>query len=268
MSCSGTNAYRYGTMKEWVVSMTVVLADGTIVKTRRRPRKTSAGYDLTHLMIGSEGTLGLVTEAVLKVTTTPQNLQVAIATFPSLQAAVKTAISIIKSTAGAPINALELLDTFSMHAINKSSLSSIEWREQPTLFLKFAGPLQSTVKDQIEMARTAAADNGGYDSFVLYSDKHDIKTAWDSRKAVAPAIMAMKQHPTDLFMSADAAVPISRLGDIMDETQRAIKEAGLTGGTLGHVGDGMSLLPQSLQPLLGSYLKPLPFLLLLLLPAR
>ena len=239
MSCSGTNAYRYGTMKEWVLSMTVVLASGTVVRTHRRPRKTSAGYDLTHLIIGSEGTLGLVAEAVLKLTTAPQNLQVAIATFPDTQVAVKTAISIIKASAGAPIDALELLDGYSMYAINKSGFSTIAWREVPTLFLKFAGS-QSTVADQIIMAKTTAETHGS-DGFVLYKEKEEIQAAWDSRKVVAKAVMAMKKHPDDHFLSADAAVPISRLGDIMEEAQSMIREAGFVGSTLGHVGDGRFL---------------------------
>ena len=244
MSCSGTNAYRYGTIKEWVLSMTVVLADGTVVKTHRRPRKTSAGFDLTHLIIGSEGTLGLVTEAVLKVTIEPQNLQVAIVTFSDVRIAVKTALAIIKASAGSPIDALELLDSYSMFAINKTGFSSVQWKEVPTLFLKFAGS-QTKVKDQIDMA-TAAAKQHGSDSFVLYSGREEIKAAWDARKVVAKAVMATKEHPSHHFLSADAAVPMSRLGDIMNETQRMIKEAGFVGSTLGHVGDGTSSLPPSL----------------------
>jgi len=97
MSCSGTNAYRYGTMKEWVISLTAVLPDGTIIKTRNRPRKSSAGYDLNHLLIGSEGTLALVTEAILKVTALPQNLHVGMATFHEMQHGVDTAITILRS---------------------------------------------------------------------------------------------------------------------------------------------------------------------------
>ena len=137
MNCSGTNAYRHGTMKDWVVSMTVVLADGTVVKTRRRPRKSSAGYDLTRLIVGSEGTLGLVTEAVLKVTSVPENLHVVVATFPDTHFAVKTAVALIGS--GVPIDAIELLDKHSMWAINQSHLSTKQWRESPTLFLKLSG---------------------------------------------------------------------------------------------------------------------------------
>ncbi|KAL2047242.1 hypothetical protein N7G274_001261 [Stereocaulon virgatum] len=115
----------------------VVLANGTIVKTRCRPRKSSAGYDLTNLMVGSEGTLGLVTEAVLKVNSTPRNRYVIVAAFPDTQLAVKTAVTPIGS--GLPIDALELLDKHSMWALNQFSLSLKQWRESPTLFSKISG---------------------------------------------------------------------------------------------------------------------------------
>lgn len=236
MGCSGTNAYRHGTMKEWVLSMTVVLADGTIVKTRHRPCKSSAGYDLTQLMIGSEGTLGLVTEAVLKVTSTPRNLHVAVATFPSTHAAVGTAVSLIGS--GLPIDALELIDKYSMGAINLSGLSSKRWKESPTLFLKFSGS-PSAVEDQIKITKEAATKNK-CESFELSAEKDEIEVAWSARKAVGPSVMAMKKDPTDLFLTADAAVPVSRLGDIIEEAHQAIMNAGFVGSTLGHLGDGKS----------------------------
>ncbi|KAL8724053.1 MAG: hypothetical protein Q9181_007007 [Wetmoreana brouardii] len=234
MSCSGTNAYRYGTMKEWLISMTVVLADGTIVNTRHRPRKSSAGHDLTRLIIGSEGTLGLVTEAVLKVTSTGQNLNVAVSTFPSTHSAVKTAVSLIRS--GILFDTIELLDKHSMRAINQSGVSTKSWRESPTLYLKFSGP-QATVQSQSEKAREAAETYGSED-FDISADKDEIEVLWGARKTVGRSLMAMKKHETDLFLSADAAVPISNLAIIMDEAQEAILNAGLVGSTLGHVGDG------------------------------
>lgn len=221
-------------MKEWVISMTVVLADGAIVKTRQRPQKSSAGYDLTSLIVGSEGTLGLVTEAVFKVTSAPENPHVAVATFPSTHAAARTAVSLIGS--GLPIDALELIDKHSMGAINKSGLSSKQWNESPTLFLKFSGS-KRTVQDQLQIAREAAKANDCED-FEVSSEKHEIEISWGARKSVGPALMAMKKDPTDLFLSADAAVPISSLADMIEETHQAITEAGLIGSTLGHVGDG------------------------------
>lgn len=239
MNCSGTNAYRYGTMKDWVISMTIVLADGTIVKTRRRPRKSSAGYDLTKLMVGSEGTLGLVTEAVLKVTSAPANVHVVIANFPSTHSAVKAAVTLIGS--GLLLDALELLDKQSMWAINKSGLSSRKWKESPTLFLKLSG-LQLAVEAQLKIIREAAQANRCED-FEVSTRKADIDISWGARKKVGPSLMAMKKDESDLFLNADAAVPISSLADIIEETHKVIANAGFSGSTLGHVGDGKSFMP-------------------------
>jgi len=234
MSCSGTNAYRHGTMKNWVISVTVVLADGTIVKTRNRPRKSAAGYDLTSLLVGSEGTLGFVTEAVLKVTSLPENQRVAVAAFPSTHAAVKAAVALINR--GLPVDALELLDQYSMTAINKSGFSSRSWEERPSLFLKFSGSTQA-VEEQVCIAQQAAASSG-CENFEVLSEQHEIGVAWDARKQVGPSLIAMKQHPSDIFLNTDAAVPISCLADMIDWTNQIIQEAGLAGSTLGHVGDG------------------------------
>lgn len=234
MNCSGTNAYRHGTMKAWVTSVTLVLADGSIVKTRHRPRKSAAGYDLTGLIVGSEGTLGLVTEAVLKLTSAPENLQVAVATFPSTDAAVKTAVFLIGS--GLPIDAIELVDEPSMGAINQSLLSSKQWKESPTLFLKFSGSEQ-TVRSQVEITKAAARQNQ-CDSFEVSADHTDIEVLWGARKVVGRSLNALKKHPTDLFLHADAAVPISRLAEMIRETYRTITDAGLFCSNVGHVGDG------------------------------
>lgn len=234
MNCSGTNAYRYGPMRQWVISVTVVLADGTIVKTRRRPRKSSAGYDLTNLIIGSEGTLGLVTEAVLKVTSVPKNLHVAVASFPTTHAATTAATTLIHS--GLPIDALELLDKHSMWAINQSGLSKKSWKEKPTLFLLFSG-LAVAVQAQVDTARATAEDNR-CEEFVASARREDIDSWWGTRKSVGQSLMAMKKQPTDLFLNADTAVPISRLADAIEETHQVISKAGLAGSTLGHVGDG------------------------------
>ncbi|KAL9603721.1 MAG: hypothetical protein Q9219_001040 [cf. Caloplaca sp. 3 TL-2023] len=233
MSCSGTNAYRHGTMKDWVISMTVVLADGSIVKTRNRPRKSSAGYNLTSLLVGSEGTLGLVTEAVLKVTSVPENQHVGLAAFPTTHAAVDTAVALI--TNGLPIDALELLDAFSLQAINRSALSSRHWKEMPTLFLRFSGSKQA-VQDQISIAKQAAITNG-CETFSTSGERSEIETIWGARKDVARCLAAMKEKPTDLFLSADAAVPISNLADMIDWSLKTIRDAGFIGYTVGHVGD-------------------------------
>ncbi|KAL8780582.1 MAG: hypothetical protein Q9194_000854, partial [Teloschistes cf. exilis] len=240
MSCSGTNAYRHGTMKDWVISVTAVLADGTIVKTRNRPRKSSAGYDLTRLLVGSEGTLGLVTEAVLKVTAVPKNQHVGVAAFPTTRDAVKTAVSFI--TSGLLVDALELLDPYSLMAINRSGLSARAWEERPTLFLRFSGSIQA-VHDQIHLAQQAAKANG-CSVFEVSGELSDIETIWGARKAVAPSLVAMKKDASDVFLSADAAVPIASLTDMIDWTHKIIREAGFLGSTIGHVGDAI-VCPQS-----------------------
>lgn len=135
--CSGTNAARYGTMREWVISLTVVLADGTIIKTRQRPRKSSAGYDLTRMFIGSEGTLGLVTEATLKLTVKPASESVAVSSFLSIKDAAEMVAEVIGK--GIPIAAIEILDDVMMKCINLSGTTSRSWKEEPTLFFKFSG---------------------------------------------------------------------------------------------------------------------------------
>lgn len=235
MNCSGTNAYRHGTMKNWVTSVTVVLADGTIVKTRNRPRKSSAGYDLTGLLVGSEGTLGLVTEAVLKVTSRPQNQRVVVAAFPSTQTAVQAAVSLIGC--GLPVDALEMLDQYSMTAMKQSGLSSRSWKEKPSLFLRFSGS-KHAVQEQLNITQQAAEKNA-CESFEMMSQEDEIDVAWNARKQVGPSLMGMKKDPSDLFLNTDTAVPISCLGTMIDWTNEIIKDAGLIGSTLGHVGDGM-----------------------------
>lgn len=161
-------------MKAWVTSVTLVLAECSIVKTRHRPRKSAAGYDLTSLIVGSEGTLALVTEAVLKLTSAPRNLHVAVATFSHTAAAVKTAVALINS--GLSIDAIELIDKPSMGAINQSGLTSKQWKEVPTLFLKFSGSAQN-VESQLEITRRAAGQNQ-CESFEVSSEPDSIEVLW------------------------------------------------------------------------------------------
>lgn len=232
--CSGTNAYRYGTMKDWVISTTVVLADGTIVKTRNRPRKSTAGYDLTRLIVGSSGTLGLVTEAVLKVTSKPENEQVAVIAFPSSAKAVSTVIDVVQQ--GIQLAAVELLDHNTMRAVNQSGYSDKEWKETPTLFVKFSGT-KSAVQEQVDILK-ALAERHGRESFESSSDPEQIAALWAARKTALWSLIAQKRDPDDKFLGSDVAVPISRLAEIIDESDSKIKAAGLLGSTLGHVGDG------------------------------
>ncbi|KAJ4989516.1 D-lactate dehydrogenase [Stagonosporopsis vannaccii] len=248
MSCSGTNAYRYGTMKEWVISLTAVLADGTVVKTHRRPRKSAAGYDLTHLVIGSEGTLALVTEATLKLAVVPQNLHVGLVTFDTFQQGVDIVVALQK--AGHQLEALELADGPQVHAINYSKLARVDMAEKPTLWLKFAGSSLQLVKDQIETVKALCETQKAL-SYEITSDKSRINVLWDARKCIGRALVMMKKDPTDLFMHSDCAVPISNLAALVEGTQRLIQEANAANqasstksaqpwfcANVGHVGDG------------------------------
>ncbi|MCJ1403824.1 D-lactate ferricytochrome c oxidoreductase [Xylographa trunciseda] len=232
--CSGTNAYRYGTMREWVISLTVVLADGTIIKTRQRPRKSSAGYDLTRLFIGSEGTLGLVTEAVLKVTVKPMHETVAIAAFPSIRAAANTVANVVNE--GIQVAAVEILDDANMKLINDSGATSREWIEAPTLFFKFNGS-PAGVQEQINIVKELAKTNQCL-RFDFAADEEEANDLWGCRKTALWAAMGLKKNEDDHAWITDVAVPISRLAEIIELTKADLNACGLIGGVVGHVGDG------------------------------
>jgi D-lactate dehydrogenase (cytochrome) len=238
MGCSGTNAYRYGTMKDWIISLTVVLADGTIIKTRNRPRKSSAGYDLTHLLVGSEGTLGVVTEAVIRLTPVPKDPRVAIVSFSDTHLAVQSALSIMSS--GVVFDALEFVDHNSLKAVNQSGLFEENWEESPTLFLRFSGGDQIT-QTHVALIKDMAAKQDGCLNFRLSSDPQQGDAWWSVRKMMGKCLVTVMK-PDDIFYTSDAAVPRSRLADIIVETQEAISDIGLFCSTLGHIGDGKYLL--------------------------
>ena len=232
--CSGTNAYRYGTMRDWVISLTVVLADGTVIKTRQRPRKSSAGYDLTRMFIGSEGTLGLVTEATLKITVKAKSENVAVASFPTVRDAAKCVARVVGE--GIPIAAIEVLDDVQMRCINESGSTSREWKEAPTLFLKFTGT-PSGVKEQISLVRNLAKSTGSK-SFEFAKNANEAAELWSARKEALWSVMAKKRDDSDHVWTTDVAVPISRLPDIIEQTKEDISSSGLLGSIVGHVGDG------------------------------
>lgn len=233
--CSGTNAYRYGTMRDWVLSLTVVMADGTILRTRQRPRKSSAGYDLTRLFIGSEGTLGLVTEATLKVTSKPQNPRVAAASFPSVKAAADCTFATVR--AGIPIAAVELLDANQMHAINAAGSTTRQWTEAPTLFFKFSGTTPRAVEESIAAVRKQAKAAGSK-SFEFAKNEEEADELWQARKDALWSIMGQKNNEADHVWTTDVAVPLSRLPQIIEETKADIDKSGLKYSIVGHVGDG------------------------------
>ena len=232
--CSGTNAYRYGTMRDWVLSLTVVMADGTIIKTRQRPRKSSAGYDLTRIFIGSEGTLGLVTEATLKVTVKPKSESVAVASFPTVRDAALCVAKVAGE--GVPIAAIEILDDVQMQCINESGSTMREWKEAPTLFFKFTGT-PSGVKEQIGIVQKLAKSKGSK-SFEFAKNEDEAKELWSARKEALWSVMAKRRDETDHVWTTDVAVPISRLPDIIEETKEDMSNSGLLGAIVGHVGDG------------------------------
>ncbi|KAK3985363.1 hypothetical protein QBC44DRAFT_157213 [Cladorrhinum sp. PSN332] len=231
--CSGTNAYRYGTMREWVLSLTVVLADGTVIKTRQRPRKSSAGYDLTRLFVGSEGTLGLVTEATLKLTVTPASSSVAVASFGSIRQAADCVAKVVGD--GIPVAAVEILDDDQMRFINQAGSTSRQWKEAPTIFFKFSGTAQG-VKEQIATVQKLAKSTG-VQSFDFARDATEQTELWSARKEALWSTMAVRR-PGDRVWTGDVAVPMSRLPDIIEETKKDLGNSGLTSSIVGHVGDG------------------------------
>ncbi|KAI1430774.1 hypothetical protein GGR50DRAFT_683197 [Xylaria sp. CBS 124048] len=231
--CSGTNAYRYGTMREWVLSLTVVLADGTVIKTRQRPRKSSAGYDLTRLFIGSEGTLGLVTEATLKVTTKPASTSVAVCSFDTIRQAADCVAKIVAN--GIPVAAVEILDDEQMKCINAAGMTSKTWKEVPTLFFKFAGT-NSGVKEQISIVQSLAKQTGSV-GFEFAKSMNEQTELWSARKEALWSTMSLAK-PGDRVWTGDVAVPMSRLSQLIEETKEDMKKSGMYGTIVGHVGDG------------------------------
>ena len=233
--CSGTNAAAYGTMKDWVLSLTVVLADGTIIKTRQRARKSSAGYDLTRTFIGSEGTLGLVTEATLKLAVKPPCEAVAVCTFPSLRDAASAVRDVL--SAGIQVAAVEILDDVQMKSINDSALTTIKWKEEPTLFFKFTGSDDFIVQHLAKQVGGITKQNRST-AYTFASDENERNELWSARKNALWSMIAMKESPTDKVWTTDVAVPMSRLPDIIEFAKADIEKSGLLGSIVGHVGDG------------------------------
>ncbi|KAI9879200.1 MAG: hypothetical protein M1830_009275 [Pleopsidium flavum] len=232
-NCSGTNAVRYGTMKEWVINLTVVLADGTVVKTRRRPRKSSAGYNLTGLFVGSEGTLGLVTEITLKLAVVPQETSVAVVTFPTIRDAAAAAAQVMR--AGVPVAAMELMDDVQMSVVNRAGATGKTWKEEPTLFFKFSGTTAG-VQDNIKVVRAIAEAHRSGD-FEFAKDAQEQKKLWSARKESLWSMLALREKGLELW-STDVAVPLSRLADIIEISKKELDDLGLFASILGHIGDG------------------------------
>ena len=227
---SGTNAVKYGTMRENVLSLTVVMADGSVVKTASRSRKSSAGYDLTKLLVGSEGTLGIITEATVRLYGIPEQILAATCTFDSTEAACNTVIQSIQLGLG--VARMELLDELMIKGLNAYSKMSLE--EKPTLFLEFHGTPVSA-RDQVEQFQ-AIAESEGARGFVWADKEEDRKRLWKARHDVYWATKALR--PGAEAIATDVCVPISRLAECLLETQQDIKDLNLISPIAGHVGDG------------------------------
>ncbi|WP_275098196.1 FAD-binding oxidoreductase [Sedimenticola hydrogenitrophicus] len=242
-SASGTNAVRYGTMKENVLSLKVVMADGRIIRTGTRAKKSSAGYDLTHLFIGSEGTLGIITEVTLRLHGLQEAISSAVCSFPSVDDAINMVILTIQS--GIPIARIELLDGLMMHAINR--YSKMDYPEQPHLFLEFHGSAAS-VKEQAEAVQELASEFGG-GNFSWATRSEERNRLWKARHDAYPS--ALQLQPGTRAITTDVCVPISRLAECIRETRADIDRASMPIVMLGHVGDGnfhLAILPHPDRP--------------------
>ncbi|ETS84771.1 hypothetical protein PFICI_02796 [Pestalotiopsis fici W106-1] len=233
-NCSGTNAVRYGTMKDWVINLTVVLADGTVIKTRRRPRKSSAGYNLNGLFVGSEGTLGLVTEATLKLAVVPEDLSVAVVTFPTIRDAASAAAEVMQT--GIPVAAMEIMDEVQMRVVNLGGATAPKvWEEMPTLFFKFSGT-KASVREHIGLVQKITKRNGG-SNFEFAKDQREQKLLWSARKESLWSMLALRKDGEEVW-STDVAVPFSRLADLIEVSKKEMDDMGLFASILGHIGDG------------------------------
>jgi D-lactate dehydrogenase (cytochrome) len=227
---SGTNAVRYGTMRDNVIALTAVMPDGSVVRTASRARKSSAGYDLTRLLIGSEGTLGVITELTLKLYGVPEAIAGGICPFPSVRAACDAAILCIQS--GLPVARVELADALLIRATNLHAKLGL--RETPMLFVEFHGT-EAGVAEQAERFATIASEFGG-GPFDWATRPEDRSRLWQARHDAYWATVALR--PGCATLATDVCVPISRLADCVEETQRDLADSGIVAPILGHVGDG------------------------------
>jgi len=227
---SGTNAVRYGTMKDNVLSLKVVLANGEVMDTARRAKKTSAGYDLTRLMVGSEGTLGIITELTLKLAGIPEAISGGRCPFPTVEAACNAAIATIQ--AGIPVARIELLDALQVRALNLASKLGLT--EMTLLLLEFHGS-KASVAEQSERFGEIAEELGG-GPFVWTTKPEDRTKLWEARHNAAMSNFALR--PGAAMVATDVCVPISRLAECVTQTQADIAETGILAPIVGHVGDG------------------------------
>lgn len=227
---SGTNAVRYGTMRENVLSLVAVMPDGRVIRTQSRARKSSAGYDLTRLLVGSEGTLGVITEVTLKLYGIPEAVSAAVVQFPDVASAVQTVAATIQC--GVPVARSEFLDRNTMIALNR--YSKMNYVEAPTLFFEFHGS-ESGVAEQARMVEDIARDHGGSD-FQWAAGQEALTRLWQARHNVHYAVQGMRKGAQ--IWGTDVCVPISQLTDLIRITEEDVRDAPFYINMVGHVGDG------------------------------
>ena len=227
---SGSNSVRYGTMRENVLSLKVVLADGRVIRTAGRARKSAAGYDLTRLFVGSEGTLGVITEVTVRLYGIPAAISAAVCSFATVEAAVNAVIQTIQ--AGVPVARIEVANAIQMDAINK--YSKLELPVAPTLWLEFHGT-EASVAEQAEMVQKITADHGGA-NFSWATRPEDRQKLWRARHDVVYADRAMR--PGGQIFTTDVCVPISRLAECIVATEKDVAASFLPALIVGHAGDG------------------------------
>jgi len=228
---SGTTAVRYGTMREAVLGLTVVLADGRVIRTGGRARKSAAGYDLTRLFVGAEGTLGVITDVTLRLFGLPDAILAAVCPFPSFEGAVRTVITTLQL--GIPVARIELLDELMIDAINRYSKTA--YVSQPTLFFEFHGISERVVTEQAEAVQAIAREHGGTD-FDWATTPEARTTLWHARHNVHHAGVALR--PGCQMWVTDVCVPISTLAECLIDTRAELATLPLTAPIVGHVGDG------------------------------
>ena len=237
---SGTNAVRYGTMREAILSLRVVTPDGRDIRTSRRARKSAAGYDLTRLMIGSEGTLGIITEVTLRLHGIPEQISSAVCGFETLTGAVDTVVQAIQL--GIPLARVEILDDMQMRAVNL--YSKLDYPEVTTLFFEFHGT-PANVAEQVELVKELAAGNGGGE-FRWSNLPEERSRLWKARHEAYYAAVALRTGA--IGWATDVCVPISRLAECIGETKRDLEGATVPATIVGHVGDGNFHVIFSIDP--------------------
>lgn len=240
---SGTTAVKYGTMRENILGMECVLADGTIAQCGTKALKSSAGYDLTSLMCGSEGTLGVITKVTVKLHPIPAHVSAAVCSFNSLHEAAE-AVAAIKMYS-IPIERCELLDESSLNAFRKSSSSEIPVPEKSTLFLEFTGSSEAAVKEQVSMVQNICSEFNG-SGFTFTQNEEGRKALWAARHQLYYASIALKENAKGAIVT-DVCVPLSKLADIISATAQDVKDMNVIGPCFGHAGDGNfhCILPRS-----------------------